>query len=145
MPRVVYGIDDRPPLSEALALGFQHVSVMLLGNVTPALLISLALGLPSAETTYLVQMALVLSGLATLVQAHPVGPVGAGLPVVMGTSVVFVGGMVVTWPDVPWTGLLVAVIGVTVIVPIVFHPISRMVWVAGERHFHVKAHPDSTD
>jgi uncharacterized protein (DUF983 family) len=59
--------------------------------------------------------------------------------------IVFVGGMVLTWPDVPWTGLLIAVVAVAVVVPIVIHPISRMLWVAGERHFHVKAHPNSRD
>ena len=59
--------------------------------------------------------------------------------------IVFIGGMVLTWPDVPWTGLLIAVVAVAIVVPIVIHPISRMLWVAGERHFHVKAHPESSD
>lgn len=94
MTELIYGIDERPPPSEAWALGLQHLSVMLLGNIAPALLISLALGLESEERTYLIQMALVLSGLATLVQAHPIGPIGARLPIVMGTSIVFLGGII---------------------------------------------------
>lgn len=45
---------------------------------------------------------------------------------------VFVITMILTWPDVPWTGLLVAVILTALIVPIVFHPISRSLWVGME-------------
>jgi len=56
-----------------------------------------------------------------------------------------IGWLVLSWPDVPWTGVLVAVVAIAVVVPIVFHPISRMLWVAGERHFHLRSHPDATD
>jgi xanthine/uracil permease len=71
MSGIVYGVEDRPPLREALPLGVQHLLAMLLGNVTPPLVIALALGLGTAETTLLVlvQAAMVMSGLATLVQA----------------------------------------------------------------------------
>ena len=44
--------------------------------------------------------------------------------------VVFVGGMLVTWPDVPWTPLLIASIAVNAIVPVLFYPRSKTVWVA---------------
>jgi hypothetical protein len=53
--------------------------------------------------------------------------------------------LVISWPDVPWTGVLVTVVTIAVVVPIAFHPISRMLWVAGERHFHLRSHPDATD
>lgn len=46
--------------------------------------------------------------------------------------VVFAGTMIVTWPDVPWNWLLVGVMATAVVVPIVFHPISRTLWVAME-------------
>lgn len=48
--------------------------------------------------------------------------------------IVFVGVIVATFPDVPWGPLLIAVVAVTAITPVVFHPISRTVWVALERH-----------
>jgi len=48
--------------------------------------------------------------------------------------VVFVLGMVLTWPDVPWTGLLVAGVAVSIILPLFFHPFSRTLWIATERH-----------
>ena len=56
-----------------------------------------------------------------------------------------IGVLVATWPDVPWTTVLVVVVLVAVAVPLVAHPLSRLLWVAGERHFHMKAHPDADD
>lgn len=54
----------------------------------------------------------------------------------MGTFlIVLVLGIVLTWPDVPWTGLLVTVVVVNAVLPVVFHPIARTLWVAVERHF----------
>ena len=93
-PRVVYDIDDRPPLKEAIPLGFQHLVAMLLGNITPPLLITGALGLATGEVAFVLQMVLVMAGLATLVQAYPIGPVGGRIPVIMGTSIAFVGGAI---------------------------------------------------
>lgn len=92
-PQTAYGLDDRPPLSRALPLGLQHLLAMLLGNLTPPLIVAGALGLGGGETAFLLQTALVVAGLATLVQSYPVGPVGGRIPVVMGTSMAFVGGI----------------------------------------------------
>lgn len=94
MSRIVYGVDDRPPLKEALPLGLQHLMAMLLGNITPPLVIAFALGLGTSETTLLIQTVLVMAGLATLIQAYPIGPIGGRLPIVMGTSVVFMGAII---------------------------------------------------
>ncbi|MDX1691854.1 MAG: DUF983 domain-containing protein [Acidimicrobiia bacterium] len=55
--------------------------------------------------------------------------------------VVFVGGMVVTWPDVPWTGILVVTVAVTILFPILFHPWSKTFWVAME----LSANPPGDD
>ncbi len=92
--RVVYGIDDRPPLAEAVPLGVQHVVAMLLGNITPPLLVAGALGLATGQTALLLQMVLAMAGLATVVQSYPLGPVGGRIPVVMGTSIAFVGAII---------------------------------------------------
>lgn len=43
---------------------------------------------------------------------------------------VFVGGMVITWPDVPWTGILVATLTVTTLVPVLGYPLARTIWIA---------------
>ena len=73
---LVYGIEDRPPLKEAVPLGVQHMLAMLLSNVTIPLIIAGSLGLATGDTALIVQMALFMAGAATLVQAHPIGPVG---------------------------------------------------------------------
>ena len=91
---IQYDLDDKPPLGEAIPLGLQHVFAMFLGNVAPPLIIAGAVGLATGETTFLVQMALFVAGVATLVQVFTVGPVGSNLPVVMGTSFAFVGPLV---------------------------------------------------
>ena len=91
---VVYGIEDRPPLKEALPLGVQHMLTMLLSNVTIPLIIVGSLGLAAGDTALIVQMALFVAGAATLVQTYPIGPVGGRIPIIMGTSVAFVGASV---------------------------------------------------
>lgn len=96
VPQPVYGIDDRPPWVERLPLGVQHLVAMLLGNITPPLLIAGGLGLATGETAFLLQMALVMAGIATLVQSYPIGPVGGRLPIVMGTTIAFVGAAIST-------------------------------------------------
>lgn len=95
-PRVLYDIEDRPPWAARVPLGIQHLVAMLLGNITPPLLIAGGLGLATGETAFLLQMALVMAGAATLVQAHPIGPVGGRLPIVMGTTIAFVGASIAT-------------------------------------------------
>ena len=71
------------------------------------------------------------------------GAVALNMAITMGTFlVVFVTAMVVTWPDVPWDGLLVGVILVSALTPVVAHPFSRLVWVALERHFRIRTEPD---
>ena len=86
---VAYDIEDKPPLAESVPLGLQHLGAMFLSTVALPLVIAGAIGLDGTQTTYVVQMALLVAGIATLVQAYSVGPVGARLPIVMGTSAIF--------------------------------------------------------
>jgi NCS2 family nucleobase:cation symporter-2 len=64
---------------------------MIVPNIAVALIVAGAVGIGAADTAFLVQMVLVFSGLATLVQVFPIGPIGSRLPAVMGTSFAFVG------------------------------------------------------
>ena len=86
-----YELDDRPPWPKSILLGLQHVSVMIVPATAVAFIVAGAVGLGAADTAYIVQMVLLFSGLATIVQAYTVGPVGSRLPIVMGTSFTFVG------------------------------------------------------
>lgn len=90
---IAYGVDEKPPISKAILLGLQHVSVMIVPSTAVAFIVAGAVGLNAADTTFLVQMAVLFAGVATVVQAYTVGPVGARLPIVMGTSFAFVGAM----------------------------------------------------
>ncbi|MWV38689.1 nucleobase:cation symporter-2 family protein [Natrialba sp. INN-245] len=87
---IEYDIDDEPPLQEAIPLGIQHLLAMFLSTVALPLVIAGAIGLSPGETAFIVQMALLVAGLATIVQVYSIGPIGARLPIVMGTSAIFV-------------------------------------------------------
>lgn len=82
-----------PPLAQAVPLGFQHVLAMFASNVTPSIIVAGAAGLAfgGPEQIYLIQMAMLFAGIATLFQTIGIGPVGARLPIMQGTSFAFVG------------------------------------------------------
>lgn len=90
---IEYGIDEKPPLPTTILLALQHISVMIVPSTAVAFIVAGSVGLGAADTAFLVQMAILFAGIATLVQAYTVGPVGAKLPIVMGTSFAFVGAM----------------------------------------------------
>ena len=81
-----------PPLGQAVPLGLQHVLAMFASNVTPSIIVAGAAGLAfgGAEQVYLIQMAMLFAGIATLFQTIGMGPVGARLPIMQGTSFAFV-------------------------------------------------------
>ena len=88
-----------PPLGTAVPLGIQHVLAMFVSNVTPAILVAGAAGigfgsdqgaLGFPDMTYMIQMSMLFAGIATLIQTIGLGPVGARLPIVQGTSCAFV-------------------------------------------------------
>jgi xanthine permease len=85
--------DSMPPLGQAVPLGLQHVLAMFASNVTPSIIVAGAAGLAfgSAEQIYLIQMAMLFAGVATIFQTMGFGPVGARMPIMQGTSFAFVG------------------------------------------------------
>lgn len=85
-PGVLYDVDEMPPLREAIPLGLQHVLVMVASNVGIPIIIAGVIGATTGQTAFLVQMAFLVAGLTTLLQTIGIGPVGARLPVVQGTS-----------------------------------------------------------
>ncbi|MEW9078419.1 uracil-xanthine permease family protein [Terrisporobacter glycolicus] len=88
--KVIYQLDGRPKLTEAIPLGLQHILAMFVGNVTPLIIISNVLSLDASTKALLIQCAMFVSGIVTLIQCYPLGPIGAKLPIVMGTSFGFV-------------------------------------------------------
>ena len=86
----VFDVNGVPTMGKAIPLGLQHVLAMIVGNVTPAIIIAGVVGLGSADRTLLVQMAMFIAGIATLLQLYPIGRVGSRLPVIMGVSFAYV-------------------------------------------------------
>jgi xanthine permease XanP len=86
---LVYGPEDRLPLGQALLVAGQQVAAMVVGVVTPALLLSGILKFPAADTAYFVSMALMAAAVGTFLQTTRFGPIGSGLLSVTGTSFAF--------------------------------------------------------
>lgn len=86
----IYRLDGRVPLEAAIPFGLQHVLAMFVANLTPIVIIAGAAGFDKAMTAMLVQNAMFVAGIATLVQLYPLWRVGARLPIVMGVSFTFV-------------------------------------------------------
>ncbi len=103
--KLVYQLEGRPPLLHAFILGMQHVLAMFVGNLAPLLIVGGSLG-GAVDVAYLCQSAMILAGLMTLVQLYTLGPIGSGLPVVMGTSSAFIGVNSFVASTYGWAGLM---------------------------------------
>lgn len=91
-----YDFRGRIPLRHAIPLGIQHVLAMFVGNLTPLIIICGACGIIADEPTLyisLLQNAMLVAGLVTLVQLFSIGPIGGQVPIIMGTSSGFLGVM----------------------------------------------------
>lgn len=86
----IYQLDGRVPIMKAIPFGLQHILAMFVANLTPITLIAAAGGLSKAEIAMLLQNAMFVAGIATLIQLYPVWKVGSRLPIVMGVSFTFV-------------------------------------------------------
>ncbi len=87
---LIYGLDDKPPLPNAILAAIQHVLASIVGIVTPTLIIGGVLGL-GENVPYLIAMSMFVSGVATFIQCRRIGPVGSGLLSLQGTSFAFLG------------------------------------------------------
>ena len=86
-----YGV---PPLGSSVSLALQHLVAMIVGCVTPAIIISEAVALGQADRVLLIQASLVMSAVSTFLQLFPIGKrFGSGLPVILGVSFAYVPSM----------------------------------------------------
>ena len=91
-----YELDGIIPLKQAVPLGLQHVLAMFVGNLSPLLIIMGVCSITAGEglgdlRVSLLQNAMFIAGVVTLLQLYPIGPIGGRLPIVMGTSSGFIG------------------------------------------------------
>lgn len=88
---LIYGLNDRPPVKDAIFAALQHLLAIFVAIITPPLIIAGALKLDLETTGYLVSMALFASGISTFIQCRKLGPIGCGLLCIQGTSFSFIG------------------------------------------------------
>ena len=86
----IYQLEGRVPVSRAIPFGLQHILAMFVANISPIIIVAGASGLSSTQTAMLIQSAMIIAGIGTLIQLFPVWKIGSGLPIVMGISFTFV-------------------------------------------------------
>ena len=95
LSEAAFQLDGKMPLKQAIPLGLQHVLAMFVGNLTPLLIITGACGIAGGEFAdlqlHLLQNAMLVAGIVTLIQLFSIGPIGGKVPIVMGTSSGFIG------------------------------------------------------
>lgn len=90
-PASIFRYEGIPSPNQLVPLGLQHVVAAVVGIVTPAILVSNTCGIEGADRTLLIQVSLLVTALATLLQLFPLfGRVGSRLPVIMGISFAYV-------------------------------------------------------
>lgn len=83
-------IDGKPSFIKALPLSLQHIFAMIVGTVTVPMIVAGVCGLSQEDTTLMVQAALIVSGLATLIQLYPIANLGSRLPIIFGVGFTYV-------------------------------------------------------
>lgn len=91
-----YDFEGKIPLKDAIMCGLQHVLAMFVGNLTPLIVICGACGIGATSDfadvyVQLLQNAMLIAGIVTLVQLFAIGPIGGKVPIIMGTSSGFIG------------------------------------------------------
>ena len=86
----IYKLDGKVPVGKAIPFGLQHILAMFVANIAPIIIVAGASGLAEKDTAMLIQCAMMIAGIGTLIQLFPVWRIGSGLPIVMGISFTFV-------------------------------------------------------
>lgn len=86
----IYDLDGKISVSKAIPFGLQHILAMFVANIAPILIVACVVKMPVEQSGALVQSAMLVAGIGTLIQLYPVWRVGSGLPIVMGISFTFV-------------------------------------------------------
>lgn len=106
----IYSLDGRVPLLKSIPFGLQHVLAMFVANIAPIMIVTGASGLDVKETASLLQTAMIMAGIGTLVQLFAVWKLGAKLPIVMGISFTFVSVFCYVGPKWGYAAIIGAVI-----------------------------------
>ncbi|MBR3880917.1 MAG: hypothetical protein IKJ34_04925 [Mailhella sp.] len=86
----IYTLDGKVPLGKSIPFGLQHVLAMFVANIAPIMIVAGVCKLTPQDTASLIQTAMIVAGVGTLIQLFAVWKIGARLPIVMGVSFTFV-------------------------------------------------------
>ena len=106
----IYKLDGKVPVGKAIPFGLQHILAMFVANIAPILIVAGACGLSAAQTTNLVQCAMMIAGVGSLIQLFPLWKIGSGLPIVMGISFNFVSIFCVIGPEYGYGSVVGAIL-----------------------------------
>lgn len=106
----IYTLDGRVPLHRAIPFGLQHILAMFVANIAPILIVAGVCGLTPQDTANLIQTAMIIAGIGTLVQIFPIWRIGSRLPVVMGISFTFVSVFCYVGPKYGYSAVIGAIL-----------------------------------
>lgn len=106
----IYNLNGKVPLHRAIPFGFQHILAMFVANIAPILIVSGACGLTAQDTARLIQTAMIIAGIGTLIQLFPIWRIGSRLPVVMGISFTFVSVFCYVGPKYGYSAVIGAIL-----------------------------------
>lgn len=86
----IYELDGKIAVGKAVPFGLQHILAMFVANIAPILIVAGVIKMPVEQSAALVQSAMIIACIGTLIQLYPVWRIGSGLPIVMGISFTFV-------------------------------------------------------
>lgn len=86
----IYQLEGQVPVSRAIPFGLQHILAMFVANISPIIIVAGASGVSDKQLAMLIQSAMLIAGIGTLIQLFPLWKIGSGLPIVMGISFTFV-------------------------------------------------------
>lgn len=106
----IYNLNGKVPLHRAIPFGLQHILAMFVANIAPILIVSGACGLTAQDTARLIQTAMIIAGIGTLIQLFPIWRIGSRLPVVMGISFTFVSVFCYVGPKYGYSAVIGAIL-----------------------------------
>ena len=106
----IYQLNGRVPVKKAVPFGLQHILAMFVANLTPITIVGAAAGLAQSDIAMLLQNAMIVAGIATLIQLYPIWKIGSGLPIVMGVSFTFVSVLCTVAANYGYPGIIGAVL-----------------------------------
>ena len=106
----IYQLEGRVPVSRAIPFGLQHILAMFVANISPIIIVAGASGVSGKQLAMLIQSAMLIAGIGTLIQLFPLWKIGSGLPIVMGISFTFVSIFCVIGPEYGYGSVVGAIL-----------------------------------